>query len=66
MKLHGQCLLNLDDGTRQRMRKKFNICYMIAKESIPFAKYPALIEPESRHGVNLGPAYRTLILSQDI
>jgi len=55
----GRCLLNLDDGTRQRMRKKFDICYVMAKQSIPFAKYPALIELESRHGVNLGPAYRT-------
>jgi len=30
----GQSFLNLDDGTRQRMRKKFDICYMMAKESI--------------------------------
>ena len=54
----GQCLLNLDDSTRQKMRKKFDICYVMAKQSIPFAKYPVLIELESRHGVNLGPAYR--------
>ena len=32
---------------------------MMAKESISFAKYPAIVELESRHGVNLGPAYRT-------
>jgi len=32
---------------------------VIAKQSIPFAKYPALIELESWHGINLGPAYRT-------
>ena len=42
------------------MRKKFDICYMMAKESISFSKYPAIVELESRHGVNLGPAYRTL------
>jgi len=32
---------------------------MMAKESVPFVKYPATVELESRHGVNLGPAYRT-------
>jgi len=55
----GQSLLNLDETTRQRMRKKFDVCYMMAKGSIPFVKYPAIVELESRHGVNLGPAYRT-------
>ena len=55
----GQSLLNLDKTTRQRMRKKFDVCYMMAKESVPFVKYPAIVELESQHGVNLGPAYRT-------
>jgi len=26
---------------------------------VPFVKYPAIVKLESRHGVNLGPAYRT-------
>ena len=55
----GQSLLNLDETTRQRMRKKFGVCYMMAKESVPFVKYPVIVELESWHGVNLGPAYRT-------
>jgi len=38
----GQPLLNLDDSTRQRMRKKFDICYMMAKESISFPKNPRI------------------------
>ena len=49
----------MDDETRERMVKKFDVCFMMAKESLPFTKYPALLELESRHGVDLGPAYRT-------
>ena len=55
----GQSLLNLIETTRQRMRKKFDVCYMMAKESVPFVKYPAIVELQSQHGVNLGPVYRT-------
>ena len=29
------------------------------KESIPFAKYPALLALEAHNGVDLGPAYNT-------
>ena len=31
----------------------------MAKESIPFAKYPSLVQLEQRHGVELGHAYNT-------
>ena len=55
----GRLLSSMDDETRERMARKFDICYMMAKESLPFTKYPALLELESRHGVDLGPAYRT-------
>jgi len=55
----GQSLLNLDETTKQRMRKKFDVCYVMAKESLPFTKYPALVELENRPGVNLGQLYRT-------
>ena len=52
-------LSSMDDETRSRMAKKFDVCYTMAKESIPFTKYPALSEMESRHGVDIGHAYRT-------
>ena len=52
-------LSSMDDETRERMAKKFNVCFMMAKESLPFTKYPALLELESRHGVDLGPACHT-------
>ena len=37
-----------------RMVKKFDICYVLAKESLAFRKYPALHALEERHGVDLG------------
>lgn len=55
----GRFLSSMDDETRSRMAKKFDVCYTMAKESIPFTKYPALLEMESRHGVDIGHAYRT-------
>ena len=49
------------------MGRIFDVCFMMAKESIAFAKYPSLLE---RHGVDLGHAYTTadslvIILSND-
>ncbi len=35
-------LLEIDDGTRDRMRKKFDICYILAKENMAFRKYPTI------------------------
>ena len=43
----------MDDTTRDRMRKKFDICYVIA---MPFRKYPIL---HALEGVDLGFAYKT-------
>ena len=38
---------------------RFDVAYVMAKESIPFAKYPSLVQLEKRHGVELGHAYNT-------
>ena len=51
-------LLNMDVATKDRMNRKFDICYVLAKEGISFSKYPALFDLESRHEVDLGVAYR--------
>ena len=48
-------LMNMDATTRERMKRKFDICYVMAKEGISFSKYTAL---QSRHDVDLGVAYR--------
>ena len=39
-----------------RIVKLFDATYMLAKEEMPFTKYPA-IELEKRHGVSLGSTY---------
>jgi hypothetical protein len=52
-------LLMLEESERGRMRRKFDLCYLMAKEGIAFEKYLVLYELEARHEVDLGPAYRT-------
>ena len=47
-------------GTRERMKRKFDICFVMAKEGIAFSKYPALYDLESRHEVDLGVALRIM------
>ena len=49
----------MDDAIKERMKKKFGICYVMAKEGLAFQKYPALHELEAQHGVDLGFAYKT-------
>lgn len=52
-------LLSMDKSLEERMGKKFDICYVLAKENLAFRKYPVLHELESRHGVDLGQSYAT-------
>ena len=49
----GSSLMNMDASARERMKCKFDICYVMAKEGIEFSKYPV-----SRHDVDLGVAYK--------
>ena len=55
----GQTLTTLDATTQARMRRKFDVYYMMAKENIPFSKYPSILELEDCHDIDMGPAYRT-------
>ena len=48
---------SMDPAVRERI-KKFDISFVVAKEHIPFLKYPAIHELEERHGVDLGPTYK--------
>ena len=52
-------LLTMDECTRERMRKKFDVCYLLAKEGLSFRKYPAIHALEERHGVELGFSYKS-------
>ena len=50
----------MDETTKKRMERKFEICYLLAKENMSFRTYPTSIyELEVKHGVNLGQAYKT-------
>ena len=55
----GQMLMTLDATTQARMRRKFDVCYMMAKENILFLKYLSFWELEDHHDIDMGPAYRT-------
>ena len=37
--------------------KKFEVSFVLAKEHIPFSKYPAILALEEKHGVDLGTTY---------
>ena len=39
----GQSLTSLDATTQARMRRKVDVCNMMAKENIPFSKYPLFL-----------------------
>ena len=49
-----------------RVSKLFDLAYVIAKEELPFSKYPALVEVEKRHGVDIGTAYTTEHKCKDV
>ena len=50
-------LMKLDAGARQRLRRKFDISFVMAREGIPFTKYTPIYELEARHEVDLGLSY---------
>ena len=52
-------LLMLDKSKKGRMRCKFDLCYLMAKEGITFEKYVVLYELEACHDVDPGHAYKT-------
>jgi len=50
-------LMKLDAQSRERLRRKFDLSFTMAKEGIPFSKYSPLYQLESRHAVDMGTAY---------
>ena len=50
-------LLNMEASVKAKMKYKFDICYLMAKEGIAFEKFPALHELQSRHGISIGSTY---------
>ena len=50
--------LSMDERTKERTKRKFEIAYAIAKEKLAFNKMGSLCELEELHGVDLGPGYK--------
>ena len=48
----------LDSETEAKVKRKFEIAYLISKEGLAFTKMSALCQLEERHGVDLGVGYK--------
>ena len=48
----------MDNATKERIKRKFDISFVLAKENLAFTKYPSIYKLEQRHGVDLGQAYQ--------
>ena len=53
-----KALHKLDDGATGRLKRKFDVAYLIAKQNLAFSKMTPLCELEERHGVDLGESYK--------
>ena len=53
----GHCLSTLDSNTQAQLEGKFEMCFVMAKQSISFTNYLALQECEQRHEEDIGHAY---------
>ena len=53
-----RALCTLDEAAKNRLRKLYDVCFIMAKESIAFKKFPILLELESHHGVEFGSTYK--------
>ena len=51
-------LHNLDDDAALKVKRKFDIAYLIAKHNLAFTKMGPLCKLEERHGVDLGQGYK--------
>ena len=49
----------LDNHKKERMKQKFEICYVLAKESLAFLKYPVFHAPAEHQRFELGSYYKT-------
>ena len=48
----------LDPVAKERLIKKFEILFLIAKKKVPFTKFLPLCKIEARHGVKVGNSYQ--------
>ena len=50
--------LPMNEQSKQRTKRKFEVSYMIAKEKFALTKMQPLCDLEEKHRVDLGPGYR--------
>ena len=53
-----RALNTLDQETASRLKRKFEIAYLICKEGLAFAKMSVLCELEEKHGLDLGAGHK--------
>jgi len=52
-----QTLTRLSESEKARLKRKFDIAYLVATESMWFFKYPVICELEKKHGLVLDVSY---------
>ena len=53
-----KALSMMDEASREKMIKKFEVAFMIAKNNMAMTKMKPICELEERHGVDLGQGYK--------
>ena len=52
-------LLRTEDSEKEKMKRKFEISYVLAREGVAFLKYPAFHALAESQGVDIGSSYRS-------
>jgi len=58
LRLQRHLLSSLDASSEQRLKKKFEIAYLLCKQSLAFTKMAPVCELEEKYGVDLGSGYK--------
>ena len=53
-----QLLLSVNPQEMSKIRHKFELCFMLAKEGVAFARYPSFHSLAERQGVDLGSSVK--------
>ena len=62
----GKSLVNTESEEREHVKKLVDIWYMMAREEIPFTKFPSIARLEIRHNVALGQTYLTELKCKEL
>ena len=52
-----QALTRLPENEKARLKRKFDIAYLVATESMLFLKYPVICQLEKKHELDIGVSY---------